>query len=69
MHVRNLFIYVRNKCILDIYACQKYVHIRNIYACQKYMHIRNVYAYQEYIKWMSENCLCTSRNIYMLEMC
>ena len=35
-----------------------------IYVC-----FPKIYAYQEYIKWMSENCLCISRNICMLEMC
>ena len=25
--------------MLEIYACQKYMHIRNIYACQKYIHV------------------------------
>ena len=70
INVSYIYMHVKNMCILEIY-----MHARNICILEMYMHVRNIcmfskiYAYQEYIKWMSENCLCISRNICMLEMC
>ena len=29
--------------MLEIYACEKYMHIRAIHACQKYMHVLQKY--------------------------
>ena len=53
MYCLYLFIF-KNICISELYACQKYMRIRNIYGCRKYMHIRNIYACQKYMYVFSE---------------
>ena len=55
--------------MLEIYACQKYVHIINIYACQKYIHTtRNIDVCQKYIHVFQKN-ICLSETLNGLQKC
>ena len=43
------YMHIRNVCKSEIYACLKYMHIKNIYAYQKYMHVKNISMSEMYI--------------------